>query len=105
MGFDGAALNDSSSKDIAACFLSDCRLRSCGSLFLVPFQPAYPESPLEIAASIHDVPSQHIFDAQVDTYNLHTVLTKVSQVDKKAVIWSAFAAKSDAVASFVSMMV
>ena len=62
-----------------------------------------PEAPVQITASVEDVPAQHIQSAHVDIYNLHFTLMKISQLNKKASIWSGLAAIFGAAAAFTSM--
>ena len=62
-----------------------------------------PKAFIQINASVDDVPSQHIQSARADIYDLHSVLTQVSQLNKKASIWSGLAAIFGAAAAFSSM--
>jgi len=63
-----------------------------------------PPAPDDIIASADDAPQQHILGAQVDIINLRAAMIEASGLNKKAAIWSAWAAIFGAIAAFVSMM-
>jgi hypothetical protein len=50
-------------------------------------------------ASIDDVPALHIIQANVQIYEIQRVLFEASLLNKRAAIWSAFAAAFGALAS------
>jgi hypothetical protein len=62
-----------------------------------------PATPIQITASVSDVPAQHIQSAQAGIYDLHFTLMKVSRLNKNASIWSGLAAIFGAAAAFTSM--
>ncbi len=49
--------------------------------------------------SVDDVPALHIIQASVQIYEIHQVLLETSRLNKRAAIWSAFAAALGALAT------
>jgi hypothetical protein len=54
-------------------------------------------------ASISDYPELHILNAQSDVYGVHAALVEASRLNKRAAIWSAFAAFFGAVPAILGI--